>query len=256
MLCLKTVLEVNLVLVLATCCSILSAQGRVILGNEVLRNQSFGLLAGENVAILTNPSGLFPTDLQHIVDVLHSDSNINISVVLAPEHGFRGDHQAESGDPDSYIDLATGLLVHSVYRKNQSEILTVLHNTNTTMLLVDIQDAGTRLYTFIWTIFDVIKAISTEYSLLSSENDGMTTQIQQQQSLIKVIVLDRPNPIGGVAVEGPLLNVSCCSSRYGKATVTHRHGLTVGELVLLFDGLSFNNSLSQAGVCNTFLRYW
>jgi len=206
---------------------------RVVIGNEILRNTSFSVLKGETVAILTNPSGLFPDSLQHIVDYLHFDTNTNISVILAPEHGFRGDHQAESGDPDSYIDAATNLTVQSVYRKNQSDIQRILTASNTTVLLVDIQDVGTRLYTFVWTMFDVLNAIA-----------AMQPQDENSPS-IKIIVLDRPNPVGGVAVEGPILNTTCCSSRYGKSAVTHRHGLTIGELALLFDAQDFNSVLQR-----------
>ena len=147
--------------------SIVAVESRVILGNEVLRRDSFSALHGERVTILTNPSGIFPDTLQHIVDFLHFDTNVSIAAVLAPEHGFRGDHQAEAGDPDSYIDSSTNLTVYSVYRKNQSDIQGILSRTNTSLLLVDIQDVGTRLYTFVWTMFDVLEAIAV-----------MTTSVQ------------------------------------------------------------------------------
>jgi uncharacterized protein YbbC (DUF1343 family) len=240
---------------------------RVIVGLEVLRNDSFKLLAGESVAILTNPTGVFPDSLANLVDVLHAhQANVNVCAVLAPEHGFRGDHQAETGDPDQYVDAATGLTVYSVYRKNQSDIQAILRETGATLLLVDIQDVGTRLYTFVWTMFDVLQAVaaglpsaahdSTEAGPWSSDvaaapaaaTGGAPTDIGGTTPVRRVVVLDRPNPVGGDAVEGPLLNTSCCTSRYGKAPVTHRHGLTIGELALLFDGLSFNSSLKTAEV--------
>ncbi len=228
---------------------------RVILGNEVLRKTAFSQLLGENVAVLTNPSGLFPDTLEHIVDHLHFNTNVTVSAILAAEHGFRGDHQAETGDPDVYVDNATNLTVYSVYRKNQSYIQNILSETNTSVLLVDIQDVGTRLYTFVWTIFDVLEAIaaSTVPTPTTESNNHLLTTGRSSPP-VKVIVLDRPNPVGGVQVEGPLLNVSCCSSRYGKAPVTHRHGLTVGELVLFFDGVSFNGALTRANVCVVSVR--
>ena len=238
-----------LAFVLASCPTVVP---RVLLGNEILRNNSFNTLANENVAILTNPSGFFPDSLQHIVDYLHFETSTNITAILAPEHGFRGDHQAESGDPDCYVDNATGLTVHSVYRKNQSEIQQVLRDSNTTLLLVDIQDVGTRLYTFVWTMFDVLAAIASTANAEEPEAaaDGTSPQlsVSSTEPSVKVVVLDRPNPVGGDLVEGPVLNVSCCASRYGKAPVTHRHGLTVGELALFFDGESFNGTLSRANV--------
>ena len=207
-------------------------ESTVVIGNQVLRNSSFELLQGHSVAILTNPSGVFPDTLQHIVDHLHFETDVHIAAILAPEHGFRGDHQAEAGDPDSYIDKATNLTVFSVYRKNTSDIQQILSRCGATLLLVDVQDVGTRLYTFIWTMFDVMMAIAN-------------STVQNQSKGIEVIVLDRPNPVGGLFVEGPTLNVSCCTSRYGKAAVTHRHGLTIGELARLFDGESFNGTLQR-----------
>ena len=130
--------------------------------------------------------------------------------------GFRGTHQAEHGDPPEHIDAQTGVRVFSVYRRNASSICAVLRETGAASVLVDLQDAGTRLYTFVWTLYDVMAAAGT-----------MATPPT-------FVVADRPNPLGGVHVEGPLLNTSCCASRYGRLAIPHRHGLTVGELVRLF----------------------
>lgn len=216
-----------------------SISNRVVVGSEVLRQDSFSILKNETVAVLTNPSGLFPDTLLHIVDYLHFQTDVNISIILAPEHGFRGDHQAESGDIDEYIDKATNLTVHSVYKKNVTQIKKILKSYNVTVLLVDMQDVGTRLYTFIWTMFDVMTAIV-----------GMPDKIT-------VIVPDRPNPVNGITIEGPLLNVTCCASRYGKAPVTHRHGLTIGELARFFDGESFNSTLTKSNALKIIkMQYW
>eukprot|EP00940_MAST-03C_sp_MAST-3C-sp2_P001937 g1937.t1 len=180
-------------------------------GAQVLRDRNWDLLRGERVAVLTNPSGILPDTLEHIVDVFFQEE-IDVVGILAPEHGFRGDRQAETGDKDVYTDSFTGFPVYSVYRKEATYIHELLEKHEVSTIVVDIQDTGTRLYTFVWTMFDVIEAASPDVS---------------------VIVLDRPNPLGGVIVEGPLLNMSF-ASRYGKYPIPHRHGCTVGELALMF----------------------
>ena len=196
----------------------------VSVGLDVAHQDDFSELRGKNVAILTTPSGVLSDSLIHLVDVLHFGKdryNVSISGVLAAEHGFRGDHQAESGDPDSYVDPVTGITVHSVYRKNASSIALILNGVD--VVISDFQDAGVRLYTFIWTMYTVLEGVS----LIDSGRRP------------SVVVLDRPNPLGGEVIEGPLLNTSCCSSRYGRASIPHIHGMTVGELGKMFSSLHF-----------------
>jgi beta-N-acetylhexosaminidase len=82
-------------------------------------------------------------------------------------------------------------------------------------ILVDLQDVGVRLYTFIWTMFTTMQAAS----ILGA----------------RFVVADRPNPLGGLKVDGPILNMTCCASGYGRAPITHIHGLTIGELALFFN---------------------
>ena len=92
----------------------------------------------------------------------------------------------------------------------------VLHSMRVERVVVDMQDVGVRLYTFIWTMYKVMEAAASAGA--------------------EVLVLDRPNPLGGTddAVAGPLLNMSCCASGYGTAPIPHQHGLTIGELANLF----------------------
>ena len=184
----------------------------VVPGCQVLKDENYEALRGHRIAVLTNPSAVFPESLRHLVDVLHEETNLDIVGILAPEHGFRGDKQAESGDADHYVDSITGLSVFSVYRKSPEAISRILEEVSATLVLVDMQDIGIRLYTFVWTMYDVLNATN-----------------------LPTIVLDRPNPLGGALVEGPLLNTTCCTSRYGRSSVAHRHGMTIGELALMFD---------------------
>jgi len=177
-------------------------------------------LQGRRVAILSNPTGVIQDTLDHIVDDSVA-SGVNVACILSPEHGFRGDHQAETGDPLFYIDEQTGLPVLSAYKMQPSEMASALSKLGVDCILVDLQDVGVRLYTFVWTMYAVMEAA------------------QLFGSGFRFVIADRPNPLGGVLVDGPLLNVSCCASGYGRVAITHVHGLTIGEL-----GLFFNASLA------------
>lgn len=193
---------------------------RTLVGVELLRDSGWAGIAHVRSAALVHAASVLPDTLQHTVDALSSARpTVNLQAILAPEHGFRGDRQAEHGDPAPYIDKDTGIMVHSVYRKNESALQALLGQLDLQVVLVDIQDAGTRLYTFIWTLFSLMRAAG-----------GLRHPPE-------FVIADRPNPLGGVAVEGPILNMTCCASRYGLAPVAHRHGLTVGESAKLFAAL-------------------
>ena len=190
----------------------------VTLGNLILRNSGYAALAAQRVAVLANPTAVFADTLEHLVDAMHRDltsANASLLTVLSPEHGFRGDHQAEHGDRQ-YVDPSTGLPVWPAYSLPVANITAVLHDLKVGRVVVDMQDAGVRLYTFIWTMYKVMAAASAMGA--------------------RLVVLDRPNPLGGDdgAVAGPQLNMSCCASGYGMAPITHQHGLTIGELATLF----------------------
>mmetsp|Transcript_10895 Transcript_10895/g.20716 ORF Transcript_10895/g.20716 Transcript_10895/m.20716 type:complete len:415 (-) Transcript_10895:21-1265(-) len=193
----------------------------VVLGNMVLRNGGYQQLQGERIAVLSNPTGVFSDSFEHIVDAMHFNTSLQVQLILGPEHGFRGEKQAETGDPDKYIDSVTGLPVYSAYKISPANMSAIFWRDNITAVVVDLQDVGVRLYTFIWTMFQVMTA-------------GAITQTPP-----KFVILDRPNPLGGELVDGPLLNLSCCTSGYGRAPITHVHGMTIGELALFFN--SFMN---------------
>jgi uncharacterized protein YbbC (DUF1343 family) len=150
---------------------------RVKLGNEIIRSSNYSILRNKTVAILSNPSGVFQDSLQHILDN-SLENGVNVKLLLSPEHGFRGDHQAETGDPILYIDNSTGLPVLSAYKLNSSELAIALKSFEIDCILVDIQDVGVRLYTFIWTMYSTLIACG--------EIGG------------RFVVLDRPNPLGMV----------------------------------------------------------
>lgn len=159
-----------------------------------------------------------------IVDEMAQDSRLNVVAVLSPEHGFRGDKQAETGDPLFYIDKPTGLPVFSAYNMTTQQLTLVLKDMNIEAIVVDMQDVGVRLYTFVWTMYEVMDAVSILHKANSSSD-------------IRVVITDRPNPLGGELVDGPLVNMTCCSSGYGRLPIPFLHGMTIGELGLLFNGV-------------------
>lgn len=157
-----------------------------------------------------------------IVDEMAADARLNVVAVLSPEHGFRGDKQAETGDPLFYIDKPTGLPVFSAYNMTTEQLTKVLVDMNIEAVLVDMQDVGVRLYTFVWTMYEVMQAVSTVHQ-------------QNDTSVLRVVITDRPNPLGGELVDGPLVNMSCCASGYGRLPIPFLHGMTIAELGLLFN---------------------
>ncbi len=180
------------------------------LGVEVLLDDEKELIEGKNVGLITNPTGV-DQELTSIVDLLHHDSDVNLTALYGPEHGVRG--SAQAGEyVEYYTDEQTGLPVYSLYGETRKPSPEMLEGID--VLLFDIQDVGTRFYTYIYTMAYAMEA--------AEEND------------IEFIVLDRPNPLGGEGVEGPVLNDEY-SSFVGKYEIPLRHGMTVGELAKLFN---------------------
>jgi uncharacterized protein YbbC (DUF1343 family) len=191
------------------------AAADVLLGNHQLRDElDYSPLWGHRVAVLSNPTGVFQDTLGHLADALVGDGRFATVALLGPEHGFRGEKQAETGDPDVYVDDQTGLPVYSAYRFNATQIAGVLESHRISTVVVDMQDVGVRLYTFVWTLHKVMAAAA-------------------EQGGVGIVVCDRPNPLGGVRIEGPLLDLRLISG-YGLERVPHVHGLTIGELASLF----------------------
>lgn len=170
-------------------------------------------LAGKRVGLLTNPTGV-DDQYRMIADELVADPQITLVSFFAPEHGLRGDHQAGGGDTD-YTDAVTGLPVYSLYgarKRPEPEQLAAID-----VLVFDIQDVGTRFYTFVWTMAFAMEACA--------ENNTA------------FIVFDRPNPIGLTKVEGPpipfdggLVGPLWAGKPFGVPT---RHGMTAGEVATL-----------------------
>ncbi|AZU64091.1 exo-beta-N-acetylmuramidase NamZ family protein [Neobacillus mesonae] len=180
------------------------------LGVEVLLQDKLDLIKGKRVGLITNPTGV-DQDLNSIVDLLYNNPNVKLTALYGPEHGVRGDAQAGQY-VEKYIDEKTGIPVYSLYGATKKPTPEMLSDVD--VLLFDIQDVGTRYYTYIYTMALAMEA--------AKENN------------IPFIVLDRPNPISGTKVEGPVLEDKY-SSFVGEYPIPVRHGMTVGELAKLFN---------------------
>lgn len=182
----------------------------VQLGNEVFLRRLVGRLAGKSVGVITNQTGVTST-LQPFVEALHAQGTVRIKGIFAPEHGFRGDRPA-GASVASYVDSATGLTVYSLYGASRRPSAPMLAGIDA--LLFDIQDVGSRAYTYISTM---------AYAMQGAAAHGK-----------EFWVLDRPNPTTGTLVEGPVLEPAE-SSFIGLYPIAMRHGMTVGELAGLFN---------------------
>ncbi len=188
----------------------ISAQ-RVKTGIEVLKSQDFKALNGLRVGLVTNPTGV-DNNLQSDIDILAAAPNVKLVALFGPEHGLRGSAHAGSAVGNN-ADPETGLPVYSLYGKNRMPSPEMLKGID--VLVYDIQDIGCRSFTYISTLANIMKAAA--------------------QSHIKVIVLDRPNPLGGEKIEGNLVEDDCISF-VSQIKVPYIYGLTPGELALLLNG--------------------
>jgi uncharacterized protein YbbC (DUF1343 family) len=176
-------------------------------GIDVLVREKFARLKGRRVGLVTNHTGR-DQDGRSTIDLLHKAEGVTLVALFSPEHGIRG--ALDEKVPDGK-DEKTGLPVYSLYGERYRPTAEMLRGIDT--LVYDIQDAGCRFYTYETTLGHVLEAASA---------NG-----------IKVVVLDRPNPIGGVAVEGPVRDAGR-EAFIAYHDLPVRHGLTVGELAGLF----------------------
>lgn len=177
-------------------------------GVEVLRDRGFDCLQGKKIGLLTNPSGV-DRELNSTIDILFNAPGVELVKLFAPEHGVRGDIYA-GGHADDSVDEATGLPVLSIYGKYRKPTPEMLAGLDA--VVYDIQDVGTRSYTFISALGLMMRACA--------ENN------------VEVIVLDRPNPLGGLKVEGCYVEPGFYSY-VSEFKIPYVYGLTPGEFAML-----------------------
>lgn len=179
-------------------------------GIEVLRDNGFNELLGKRVGLVTNPTGV-DSKLKSTVDILYEAEEVNLAALYGPEHGVRGSHSAGEY-VEFYTDPQTNLPVYSLYGKTRKPSPEMLKGIDA--LVYDIQDIGSRSYTYISTMGLVMEACA--------END------------IEFIVLDRPNPLGGNRIEGNYVEEGYFSF-VSQFAIPYVHGLTTGELAILLN---------------------
>lgn len=191
------------------------ARTKVRPGIEVLESRGFEGLKGKRVGLVTNPSGV-DRNLRSTIDILHDAKDVELVALFGPEHGVRGDAYAGDKVSDD-LDPVTGVKVFSIYGKYREPSQEMLDGID--VMVYDIQDVGTRSYTFISSLGLVMRACAKKG--------------------IEVMVLDRPNPLGGLKVEG------CCVepgyySFVSEFEIPYIYGLTVGELAIMINEEGLN----------------
>lgn len=184
--------------------------GNAKTGIDVLAAEHFASLAGKHVGLITNASSR-ASDGQRTIDLLAHAPGLKLVALFSPEHGLEAG-ASEGAKVGSTLDAATGLPVYSLYGEEQRPTAAMLEGIDA--LVFDIQDVGARFYTYITTL---------GYCLEAAERKG-----------IEFYVLDRPNPINGAEVDGPVLDPDL-RSFIGYFPMPIRHGMTVGELAEMFN---------------------
>jgi uncharacterized protein YbbC (DUF1343 family) len=181
------------------------------IGLETLFDQHLDLLKDQRVGLIVNPASI-NQNFEHAADIFHQCPNINLTTLFGPQHGIRGETQDNMIEWEGFVDRRTGITVYSLYGETRIPTEEMLKDVD--VLVFDIQDVGTRVYTFIYTMAHAMQACA-KYGK-------------------RMVVLDRPNPIGGQLVEGNILE-SEFASFVGLFPIAMRHGMTVAELAKMFN---------------------
>ena len=182
---------------------------RISLGSE--RLLASPALDGKRVGVVCNPASV-NHEFGHIADRVAALPNVTLAAIFGPQHGFRCDVQENMIESGHGRDDRRRVPVHSLYSDTRIPTPEMMQGLD--VLVIDLQDVGTRIYTYIYTM---------AYCLTAAQQNG-----------VRVIVCDRPNPIGGTQVEGPML-VPGYESFVGLYSIPMRHGMTIGEIARLFN---------------------
>jgi uncharacterized protein YbbC (DUF1343 family) len=180
-------------------------------GLDLLLEAKLDLLQGSRVGLIVNPASI-NSRFEHAADLLHRHPRINLTALFGPQHGIRGETQDNMIEWQTFRDRRTGLPAYSLYGETRKPTAEMLADVD--VLVFDVPDVGTRVYTFIYTM-----ALAME----AARECGK-----------RFIVLDRPNPINGVQIEGNILEPEL-QSFVGMFPIPMRHGMTIGELALMFN---------------------
>jgi uncharacterized protein YbbC (DUF1343 family) len=181
------------------------------LGLERLLDEKVASLRGARIGLVCNQASV-DHSFRHAADLFHDHPNVDLIALFGPQHGIRGDVQDNMIETGHAIDRSTKLPIYSLYSETREPTDEMLESVD--VIVVDLQDVGCRIYTFAYTMANCMRA---------AKRLGK-----------KVIVCDRPNPIGGEKIAGTLLDPDC-TSFVGQFPIPTRHGLTMGELAKLFN---------------------
>ncbi len=181
------------------------------LGLERLLEARYADVRGARVGLICNQASV-DHSYRHAADLLHNHPDIDLRALFGPQHGIRGDVQDNMIETGHGIDRKTGLPVHSLYSETREPTDAMLQDVD--VLVFDMQDVGCRIYTFVYTLANCMRAA--------------------QRLGKRVVVCDRPNPINGASVAGNILEPEYASF-VGQFPLPTRHGMTVGELARMFN---------------------
>jgi len=184
---------------------------RIRPGIEVLLSDRLDLLQGQRIGLVCNQATVLP-DLRHAADVFFEHPEIDLTTLFGPQHGIRGDVQDNMIETDHTVDKRTGLPIYSLYSETREPTDKMLADVDT--IVFDLQDVGCRIYTFVYTMANCMRA---------AKRLGK-----------RVVVCDRPNPLGGNAIEGNITEHEF-KSFVGQFEIPTRHGMTTGELARMFN---------------------
>ncbi len=187
-------------------------RAHVTLGLERLLSDRIDVLRGARVGLVCNQATV-DHGLRHAADLLHAHAGVRLTTLFGPQHGIRGDVQDNMVETAHGTDVQTGLPVYSLYSETREPTERMLQDLD--VLVVDLQDVGCRIYTFVYTMANCMRAARAHGK--------------------RVVVCDRPNPIGGAQIEGNVLEPEFASF-VGQYPIPTRHGMTAGELARLFNG--------------------
>ena len=186
-----------------------STAGTVRLGSDLLLQS--GKLRGARVGIVCNHASI-DRGFAHVIDRLAAADGVTLAAIFGPQHGFRSDVQDNMIETPHGDDRHRRVPVYSLYSETREPTADMLRGID--VMVIDLQDIGARIYTYIYTMANCLRACARHH--------------------IPVIVCDRPNPIGGVHVEGEVLKAGF-ESFVGQFAIPMRHGMTIGELARLFN---------------------
>ncbi|HZI86016.1 MAG TPA: exo-beta-N-acetylmuramidase NamZ domain-containing protein [Pyrinomonadaceae bacterium] len=188
-----------------------AGEWKTLLGLERLLERRLDLVRGARVGLVCNQASV-DHNFRHAADLLHEHAEVNLTALFGPQHGIRGDVQDNMIETEHSVDQVTGLRIHSLYSETREPTQEMLEDVD--LIVFDMQDVGCRIYTFAYTLANCMRAAKAFNK--------------------KVLVCDRPNPINGKDVAGNVLEPSQASF-VGQFPIPTRHGMTLGELALMFN---------------------